>query len=110
MNKVATEYIEYFVNEYYEFINDVNEDVVFNDDFLNGFIAYLENPNNQYRHLTYFNKGKKSFYVRFCNKHIKETYGSASCIKYNINNTKLLLHIIQTIASQKYEEILHIVS
>lgn len=110
MNKVATEYIKYFVNEYYEYIEDTSNDIVFNDDFLNGFIAYLENPNNQYRHLVYFNKSKKSYYVRFCNKYIKENYGYEYCIKYNIHNSKLLLHIIQTIASQNYEEICNMIS
>lgn len=102
---IAREFVSYYVNNNKEHIEDIQDDVAFNDAFLFSFVAYVENPTNGYTELMYskFNENIKSYYVRYCNKYIKDNYGYECCVKYNVSKVKLMLHIAQTVASENYE-------
>ena len=119
---IADEFIMYSLNEEREYmIENADRPSSFGKPFYeyrdvlnhideadNDFIAYLENPNNGYRHLMNFDRCVKSYYVRYCNKAYKkyrviEGYNTRIC-QYSDSLSEIIGKILTAVFVNNYDD------
>jgi hypothetical protein len=99
---ICNEFIEQYIKDNNEFIDDIDKDILNNNAYLYEFGIYLFNHYNHLIRKLNNDVNIKSFYVRYCNKYLRE---NDDFIKYNIGNTDLVYYIIYCYSKQNIEYI-----